>query len=590
MAIVHKAIGGGEQYLGWALARERALRGQGGNRTIKYDLGDAEVEIRVVGSQSFVTLRETGVQVSREWVAFPLFVQLEFSASNAVDTYNGPQGGEERPTPPPQPVSDKIPAYDPPDRSDFKKEPYDAQSGLSFGDASVYIALSAQTAARIPVYMKLHKVSQAEAEVRVPRESDYYGMSSAGVHASGSYAIATYNPADDYRLASWQYEVDYQALMDTSSAANAAKFEAYRVQLGIWNNTVLAEWEANNLPSIVCPPYFIDLIGKQRSGRQLQIDRLRGEAATGLNALPVFNPVMHPQYIPKEQPLVPFHNGAGVWMPDGSYDPLPSSYADGVFSPSVPSCSGVLEGRTYINAYDTVKMSLERAFGYVVNGTVRSVEASPPPLARITNLDNYDDWLESPRGPGQASVSFDFFHGPQVAEVYFAFFEYEAYDFFCDQWVWTPSLGLLSSSPLISCYSLCYSYPDHEREATYTNRPSYVDGVRAMRSTGFYKQTRNPDGTWSAMQNLGGQPINIDLQPLTSSGAVYGFGLPDGIVALKGLQGWMLPVFPHPSLGVTEEYLGGVTIPSGPSTISSSDEFMHWLYAQCLTRFQIPFQ
>lgn len=61
MAIIHKIVEGGEQYLGWALQRERVMRKQGGSRSTKYDLGDAEVEIRVVGNQSFVTIRSVGV-------------------------------------------------------------------------------------------------------------------------------------------------------------------------------------------------------------------------------------------------------------------------------------------------------------------------------------------------------------------------------------------------------------------------------------------------------------------------------------------------------------------------------------------------
>lgn len=593
MAIIHKVIEGGEQYLGWALARERALRSQGGNRTIKYDLGDAEVEIRVVGNQSFVTLRETGVQVSREWVAFPLFVQLEFSASNAVDTYDGPQGGEERPTPPPQPVSDNTPTYEPPDRADFKNEALDAQSGLSFGNATVQIAFSAQIAARAPVYMEFQNVSQAEAEALMFSMRDYNGISSAGVDAGGSFAIATYNPADDYRLASWQYEVDYRALHATWSAANAAKFEAYRVQLGIWNNTVLAEWEANNLPSNVCPPYFVDLIAKQRVGRAAQIAALHGEIAKGLAVLPMFNPAMHPAYIPKEAPALPFVMGElaaqAVWNPDGGYDTNPSARVGNNYSPAVKTCGAVAFGTDYTNAYVPRFISHTQAFGYMVNGAVRTQEASTPPLARATPHPNYAAWLNSARAPAQFSVSFDFFHGTQAGEVYFALFEYEAYDYATDQWVWTPSNALLGTQPLTSCYSLCYAYPDHDREATYTNRPDHNNSVRAMRSHAFFKQVRTSDGLWSAPKAIAGAPISVDLATLSQSG-VYAPSLPDGICVVNGVQDWMLPMFTHPQTAVSQEHLGGVTIPAGPSTISSSDEFMHWLYAQCLDRFQIAFK
>lgn len=598
MPIIHKVVeGGGEQYLGWALNREKALRKQTGDRAIKYDLGDAEVEIRIVGNQSFIFMRATGVQVSDEWVAFQLYMQTEFSLSNAVETTNGPEGTEQ-PTGPTPPTSGNPPILTKPNPADYE-ENSTGPNGETYQTGLVRAIHEVQKSARRPLLEQYYTLTspngsitpqqQNQIEATLQAQRNYKGVTWGGTNEYGD-GIPIYNPAKDYTIAYWQWEIDQFTATKAWEQAAAAAMAAYQVELAAFIAGPLLQWQQQNYPSFVCPPYFLDLIGKQRSGRQLQINRLKAEQAMGMKALPVFNPVMHPQYIPKEQPLVPFFDGAGVWTPDGTYVPMPNSYTDGQFVPAVPTCGGTVPGRTYVNGYDLVRMSLERAFGYVVNGTVRSIEASVPPLASVTNLSNYEAWLNSSRGPGGTSVSFDFFHGTQVAEVYFAFFEYEAYDFTSDLWVWTPSLSLLSNSPLISCYSLCYTYPDHERDATYSNRPDPIDGVRTMRSTGFYKQVRASDGTWSDLISVGGSPITIDLSPLTSSGAVYGYALPDGVVALKGVKDWMLPVFPHPSLGVTEEYLGGVTIPASLATISNQDEFAHWLYAQCLNRFQIPFQ
>ena len=72
MPIIHKIVEGGEQYLGWALQRERAMRKQGGSRSTKYDLGDAEVEIRVVGDKSYVMVRGTTPRLRGfNWIAYP---------------------------------------------------------------------------------------------------------------------------------------------------------------------------------------------------------------------------------------------------------------------------------------------------------------------------------------------------------------------------------------------------------------------------------------------------------------------------------------------------------------------------------------
>lgn len=60
MAIVHKLIEGGEQYLGFALAKERAMRKSGRNGAIKYEMGDADIEVRIAGNQSFVCIKEIG--------------------------------------------------------------------------------------------------------------------------------------------------------------------------------------------------------------------------------------------------------------------------------------------------------------------------------------------------------------------------------------------------------------------------------------------------------------------------------------------------------------------------------------------------
>jgi len=585
MPVIHKVIEGGEQYLGWALARERVLRSQGGNRATKYDLGDAEVEIRIVGNQSLVMLRDAQ-QMPRGWVAFPLFVQLEFSAVNAVDAYGGPQGEGERPIPPAPPRGDDPPVYERPGQDDFKAEV------LEYEGPSLLAAFEAQLAARLPVFVQLNQgVSEAEARLRLLGMREYYGISSAGDNEAGM-PVALYSPADDWRLAVWQSEIDYQQQYAQWNAAAGSLQQAYLEQLSVWTSTVLAEWEAKNLPSIVCPPYFVDLIARQRAGRASQIAALRHEIGQGLAVLPMFNPVMHPDYTPREAPSEPFVLGSKAsqlaWRPDGSYEAIPASTSGGNYAPAVQTCGSVDFGVSYTNTYVPRFISNRQAFGYLVNGVVRTTEASAPPMAQATPLDFYGEWLQSPRSTATDPVSFDFFYGGQTGEVFFAMFEYEAYDYETDEWLWIPALELRNTQPLTSCYSICNAYPDHEREAAYTNRPALDRSVRAMRSHAFFKQSRTPAGSWSSPQAIAAAAIEVDLAALIARGVSP--DLPDGICVLGGLMDWMLPQHPDPGSAVDAGHMASASIPETVSAVMSPNDFMHWLYAQCLNRFQISFQ
>lgn len=600
MPIIHKIVEGGEQYLGWALARERALRNQGGNRSIKHDFGDAEVEIRVVGNQSFVFVRSAGIVVPREWVCFGFDPDLKFSAVNDVGTNNGPQGGQERPTPPAHPgCPDEITVTMPPDPTGYEPEEYDRVS-----EASRVAAGQAAAAARLP----LREAWEAAGSPSYPMPSVPV---SNGIYKADE-TTAAYDSSRDYMLVWYRDAIaahqEYLANVEACNAITAA----HQAALVVWTNTVLADWEAQNFPSQVCPPYFVDLLTKQRAGRAAQIAVLPGEIAQGMKGLVLFNPAMHPEYVPREEPAEPLYRIDGpdpfsqsAWVEPGKYETAASTFTSGRVPPAVGTCeaegaasitvsnvyTGVrpyqYPGGVYAGHVSDLRISLSQAFGYTVSGTIRDKEKSAP-QATATPVAVYDAWQASARHEGQYPVSFELFPGDQTGEAFFATFEFEVYDEATEMWQWMPTIQLVDVAPVNSCYSLCYSWPDTERNATYTNRPSFDQSVRAMRSTGFFKHTRTKDGVWSAPQTIVASPISVDLLPLV--GLVYGRALPAVICALRGLREWMLPKVTNYNTAVDLAHMAAARIPASVADLQAPEDFMHWLYAQCLSRFQIPFK
>ncbi len=591
------------------LARERAIRNRWGDsfksHTIKYELGDVTAELRMVGNQSFIRLETGGALVAREWVAYPAQYDLRCSAVNQVGTYNGPQATQRPVFPPMEPTPDP-PNIPRPNPADFKQDSFDPVSGVSFKFTAMQAIKAGQIAARGPLIRQYYTItappnlSQA-AQEQLERTietaiansgGDYWGVTSGGFDPSdGSGANASYSPSDDYKVAFLQWEIDSFVAHRAWAEDAENRRRAYEAAYAQWADTVLREWNEKNLPSLVCPPYYAELMDKRRQGRAGQLAALYAEAAQGIGALSVFGGVMRPIYIPKEEPAEPFSNGAGgLWEGPGAYS-VGIQSAVPVIAPSpVQVCDSTAPATRYSNFYvgdksEPPAITTARAYGYRIDGDVFNLDVATP-SARATLSPGYEDWIDSPRRDAQGIVSFDLFYGPAVGEVYIAQFEFYSYDYGTDQWLWTPTEHLFDTEPVRSCYSICYAYPDHERDAQYTNRPDIAASTTAMRSLGFFKHTRQPDGSWSGPVPISAAPISLDL---TGSGMNRG-SLPPMVVVAKGVQEWMTPAFPNPATAVDKAFMGTQSVPTSPFASQSTTDAYLWLLAQCLNRFNIPFQ
>lgn len=616
---VHKHIDGGHQWLSWALGRERALRGAGVSFVDqKYVMPDgAVVHIRINQQDSSVVLRSVGV--GTKWVAFTFEPDTQFSDSNNVPIFNGPQDSK-RPTPPEfvtpdtgtEPVfdsskfryptgglvpgSDEYPTIDGP-------QIYVGTVGEANDIRAEYISgllkeLSVEDRVGARSYPKPTNDKNGEYEYalnfgitfhKALETNTFVIPGDPPVTITNTYYRAwdTYTPANDVEVAHIKWFLDEKKpYIAAANATFAAAYAEWQAELAEWRATVLAEWEAKNVLEQVCPPYFKDLLGKQRSGRAPQVAALYAEMRRGMGSLCIASRVLHPMYIPKEAPTEELAGPGSEWIEPGQYVPrhesVTTSYAPAIF----PTCDGDgMRASTYVNAYPYASdgqnnpyINLSQGFGYIVNGTLYDKDRAVPG-GTMRLMDQYQDWLESPRSPATGLVSFDLVYGNVPGEVCIALFEFYAYDYMTEQWMWTPSVGLLNTNPLRSCYTICFSYPDHEREAEYANRP-VVGTVTQMRSYAFLKHTKTPTG-WSPAISVSAPQINIDV---TSMGRG---GLPSVWCAVRGVQDWMLPAAPNLNTAVDAAFMAQL---SASGQASTTTNLLGLIHAQCLSRFQIPFK
>lgn len=652
MAIIHKLVeSGAEGYLPFMLARERVIRNRRGDsfksHTIKYELGDVSAELRMVGNQSFIRLEVGKGTAGGEWVAYSAEPDLRVSVANRVGKTNGPEGTQ-RPTPPPYPQGPAQPTEPEFDISRFKvtgpgnhpsfqdipasppiyKNNYDdhmrGKTGVveeqtnrmrAFMEANPWFSPRPAPATRVGhfdddtnKYMIDYSLWDGVSRRALSEMSE--PVYDNGVLLIPPYPytnlVYSYDKAGDalYQFREWlmtDYFAYAQAFRGWSQAGDAL-FQQYRLTLIQWNNDVLKPWEALNLPSQVCPPYFTDLLPKQRSGRAAQIIALNNELAKGIKSISVFGPAMRPSYVPREEPQDPFVNGSGgEWIGSGVVDPItgirgPSRYdgttsrvEDIIATSALDTCDATEPAIRYTNAYigdmtQPLAVNTIQGFGQRLNGIIRRKEPEVPGGIVGTPMANYIDWIESERRVGQGGLSFDPLYGEAVGEIYIALFEFYAYDNETEQWLWTPTLQLLQydTPPIRSCYLTCVSYPDHDREAIYKNRPDPSSSVTAMRSTRFIKHTRSRSGDWSDAVTIQAPVITIDV-----AGQDY-FSMPSMFVVMRGLQNWMRPKTPNPYTAVDIDFMGQQTV-AGPFTGQSQDTIT-WLHAQCLNRFNIPFK
>jgi len=645
VAIIHKLVDdGAEGYLPFMLARERVIRNRWGDsfksHTIKYDLGDVTAELRMVGNQSFIRLERGGGGASTAWVAYSCEPNLRISSANRVGKTNGPDGTK-RPEPPPYP--DSPPAPDEPvfDTTRFRIPGGGAHPSFQDQPASP----SVQKSNEGEINEKANKQREAiESDVKnqgyeipvkpypavfkwddqknqlvvdyslwdgrgrkfVPEMSEPAYDWDSGILIIPSYpilnAVYSYDPSNDYLYQWWEWvKTDYFAYTEAfkaSAQAAEAIAQQYQQTLIQWNETVLKPWEALNLPSQVCPPYFTDLLPKQRSGRAAQIIALNNEMDKGIKSVSMFGPALRPNYVPMEEPQDPFTNGVGgQWIGPGvpdsitgitgpaRYDSTTQSREDIIAASPLDSCDATAPAVRFVNYYignsDVVGINTQQAYGYRLNGRISRKEPEVPQSVTSNFMSGYDDWIESARKEGQGTVSFDLLYGPSVGEVYIAMFEFYAYDAYTEQWQWIPTPSLLEYDwqPINQCYLTCVSYPDHDREAIYKNRPLHGTST-AMRSRRFIKHTRSANGEWSDAITIQAPVITLDV-----TGQNYFF--PSMFVAVRGVQTWMLPKDPYPTTAVDAKFMAKQSI-SAPFTGGYADT-MTWLHAQCLSRFNIPF-
>lgn len=650
MAIIHKLVDdGAEGYLPFMLARERVIRNRWGDsfksHTIKYELGDVTAELRMVGNQSFIRLEVGKGTAGGEWVAYSAEPDLRVSVANRVGKTNGPEGTQ-RPVPPPYPQGAEAPVEPVFDISRFKIEGggahpsfqdiptsppvyennYDEhyQNKYTTGEESgkrlrklieenpwftprpapaVQVGAWDDQANKYVVEYRLWDGVGRRFTVKMT-EAQYDGQGGLILGPQPYLSVTyTYDPANDWYIQFVEWLMtDYFAYSQAFRGwlqSGEALYQQYQQTLIQWTNDVLKPWEAINLPSQVCPPYFTDLLPKQRSGRAAQIIALNNELAKGIKSISVFGPAMRPSYVPREEPQDPFVNGSGgEWIGPGVVDPItgirgPSRYdgttsrvEDIIATSALDTCDATEPAIRYTNAYigdmtQPLAVNTIQGFGQRLNGIIRRKEPEVPGGIVGTPMANYIDWIESERRVGQGTVSFDLLYGPSVGEVYIAMFEFYAYDAYTEQWQWIPTPSLLEYDwqPINQCYLTCVSYPDHDREAIYKNRPLHGTST-AMRSRRFIKHTRSANGEWSDAITIQAPVITLDV-----TGQNYFF--PSMFVAVRGVQTWMLPKDPYPTTAVDAKFMAKQSI-SAPFTGGYADT-MTWLHAQCLSRFNIPF-
>lgn len=603
MTIIHKVVeGGGEQYLGWALARERALRGQGGNRSIKYDLGDAEVEIRVVGNQSFIFMRDVGAG-STEWVAYSCMSSLAFSDANIVDVLPPPDI--------PKPVAPQKPAYPPPPPFTFEPEvPQWAQCNSGPGQGSCQTGWVGGTDA--------YNAVQAQASAALtPAALEYYraiwgpdfAMNNPGWTAapSGVGAVACVPGVDGdiceravpgfvYAWSDGPYFEAMNALFaaeEAYDAACAAIDAAYGAAFAQYTQEV-ANWSAAVFDARVSAYYSAG-----RARRAAHVVSVEADQSAGLSSQLVSLPALRPTYTPKEEPEHPFVVSTTlsesltttvvsqqVWAPGtattsvctASIVPVASTLptpTDGVAVQGLYAPNSVRVGDRTFAEFPTSGTS---GFGFLVSGTKAVANASSDASAFFfTKLTEYKAWRASVRKAGVSRLSFDLIPPEKAGVFYFAFLEFYAYDFCTDEWRWMPSLKLQDApvarfEDIDDFLSLIPAY----REATYPDMPDRASSVTSVRIRKVLRQRVSVGvvGTTEDITPSTTPTFDVPAYPGTTRD-----DLPDFLVAAVGTDRWAGPKNPGFSTGFGRAEYATLT-PTSPAETLISD-----IYRICMSKF-----
>lgn len=619
---IHLQLNGGEEYIGWAKARERALRALGlPFAEKKYLVDGADIDIRVAGEYSYIRIDGTA------WVAYPFSLALQYSTVNSWPklTFVSPMPEDPGPQPeynppPEQPLppltyvalANKFEPPLPPPSGSCSDGSAAIGSGVGSGvvltydpaqyQATIDAAVNALSGVERSFFNQVHP---SNPEVLYGGYDGDLTKSWVNPHnVPGGGGCVTYYDQQQ----SWNGK---HTNMDAGIAVAKAAAAVYEGNVAARSAYNAAYWEANSAWSAkyavwlaaqngvppdptVCYPHIAQANDVSRANRASQVSALYDEILTGgMSSLCVFNATLRPQYTPREWPTEPFFANGGVWTAAGQYAPANSSKA--TTTETDPSaCNGWWPAVSYTNTYvdeyphnHHLWASLQRAYGYSVTGTVFDEEhGSVAPNVTIKYAPSYTDWLRSARtkyDPDSLSevpahlVDFDLATGRgKLRAMFFEFYVYEN-----GTWAWMPTPRLTSTvrsvSDCVTGYCSSVSLPTTTPTVPYENRVSAMRFLAARE----YTYTKADDGshvTWSPGIALSvgaddAAQFAVDL----SSKPSFGEDLPDGVAVLYGVASWKLPATQDFTTGVTKSGMDQPTAANSPQEATSTQDMSAWI-------------
>lgn len=635
MAIIHKLVEpGAEAYLPFLLARERVIRrrrennaegAMSGGYAVKYELGDNIVgELRMVGNQSFIRLtvgKAAGVSV-----IYQRSSDTTWTDSNVVAIFDEPWT-----EPPPQPIRVVPPPGTP---FTFTQEPpawVDCGVGVPnwqnswVGGTAAYNAAMAQASASYAgaalEYYKLTLGPNFKPEPGwLPAPS---GVGAVGCATDPNEGFPRSIPGFVYAWSDGPFFdawLAWYAISQAEAAAAEAIERANAAAQIAWQQDMRARSDA--LYAALISTYY----STARAQRGAQIAAVIAEQDKGLGSQIVSMTALRPGYVPQEVHKEPFFTSLGIPEASGAlpqqvwpFSGPGSAQMGNVVSVADASAlygeqvgidmTDVMVGQSLLVndiGFDRFRTSGARGYGYLMSGRMAKTNlAAESDNVQCATAETYSDWYFSERektedvkarNEGFAEpIKCDLIPPGQPGALYFAFFEFYAYDFKTDEWTWLPALFLQTSIPaLMRAHEDGIVYEpslNGHRETTYPNRPLLENSVTSIRTRKLMKQSVAMDGTVSAVEEVRvDPPITWDL---ASYPGTVRDDLGDFIVMVEGAPKWALPVSAKYVLAelvadefVVPELRKGIA-PTDIDSIPERGALTKSLFRTCLTRFNL---
>lgn len=645
MPIIHKIVEGGEQYLGWALQRERALRklaqdrderkrkrqGEGqasvtivedevteGHRTAKYDLGDAEVEIRVVGNHSFIRLTKGG-SAGSGWVAYPFSISMQYSAANNWPKLTGESPLPENPGPPPEyPYVPPLPPLDggvalacasdnpmPTDGElgDYLEYTYDTSGPSTQGYQMRQEALAAN-----PYFLAGERLVYSTSNCPMvpwpsgPDITFVWVLSGTDNNGTKYYGrVVSWNGRNSNLEKILAKALSLAAIFQAQAELEAAAGSAWQAAYAAWSikyNRWLSAVNGTPPDPAVCYPHKDQVRAEAERNRPIQIEALRDEVAKGINSLCVFNGAARPEYIPFEYPTDRFVQNEGgnsidVWVGPGSYQTQASGVTPG--SASDPrACLSTLSVDRFSNVYidaqpqDAKRMvTTKRTFGYSVTGNVSNEFWSIAPDADLELAPTYLAWLKSARtkfdfNVGGRNMDFDLTVG-RSGRIRLLFFEFKVYDPSTGRWLWTPSPRLFETPAVVGCVTGYCSTIDRTPPPQPAETPpsEQKDRVSAMRVFAAMEQEYSPGSEAGTTKWSNPYPLAIPdptLFEVDFTGLPYDrYEAPTGVSVMYGVDPTALPAEPSLRSATTMAHMTSNPPVQPPGSAMDVQSLTEWL-------------